>query len=300
MANTFSKTPNGQSLDQIQRWMQSVITDPDGVENGVTSTRSQAEIPLTLEHVEDVILPSQQLSSLDRLEIYANAYYARLTECLRDEFPATSYLLGEDTFNAFTFSYLQSYPSKSYTLAELGAHFPKYLRETCPREKSGTDPGWEDFLIELATLERLYSEVFSGAGPEDGNALNSEEIADVQSERLDDLVFTPVSSLRLMHFQFPVHEFISTFRTRQMTEIPSAKETWLIVTRRDYIVRRASVSSLEYQFLSSLIEGRTLGQTIAQILAASSEREENLVTMLNEWFQRWAVSQYFQAIQQLD
>jgi hypothetical protein len=300
MADNYSNSTRGQSLAQIQRWMQSVITDPDGVENGVTSKRSQAEIPLTLERVEDVILPSQKMSSLDRLEIYANAYYARLIECLRDEFPATSDLLGEDTFNAFAFDYLQYYPSTSYTLAELGAHFPRHLRETCPKENPGAAPCWEDFLIELTTLERLYSEVFSATGPEVDNVLNTEEIAAVLSKQLDDLVFTPVPSLRLMHFEFPVHEYISSFRSKPMTEIPSAQETGRIVTRRDYIVRRASVSALEYQFLSSLIEGCSLGTTIQQTLAVTSEDEEKLATMLREWFQRWAASQYFQAIRQLD
>ena len=69
---------------------------------------------------------------MDRLAIYGSAYYLRLLECMREEFPATAHALGEETFDGFAAAYLQQYPSRSYTLCQLGTHFARFLVETRP------------------------------------------------------------------------------------------------------------------------------------------------------------------------
>ena len=74
-------------LEKVQRWMQSVIMHPEGVEAGLDSETARKHINVSPEQVEQVISPSQALSSVERLAIYANAYYARLLECLGEEFP---------------------------------------------------------------------------------------------------------------------------------------------------------------------------------------------------------------------
>src|SRR5579862_7702349 len=134
-------------LDQIQRWMQAVITHPDGVEAGIDSDAARTEVDVTSDRVEEMIEPSQRRTGIERLEVYANAYYARLLECLREEFPALLHAVGEEVFDGLTFGYLQAYPSTSYTLAELSGRFPRFLEETRPQdEEDGDGPSWPDFM----------------------------------------------------------------------------------------------------------------------------------------------------------
>ena len=158
-----------RSLDQLQRWMQSVITHPAGIEAGVMSDSSREASEVGAGRLDEVVLPSQRLSSADRLRVYGNAYFARLLECLRAEFPAMVKALGEEAFEGLAFGYLLKHPSCSDTLTRLAATLPEYLEETRPpREslESGVDsneetaPDFADFLIDLARLERTYSEVF--------------------------------------------------------------------------------------------------------------------------------------------
>ena len=158
-----------RSLDQIQRWMQTVIMHPGGTAEGVGSPESRRYVDIGPAELDCVIRPSRSLSSAERLEIYVNAYYARLMECLDEEFAVTRYALGEELFSALAFGYLQSYPSLSYTLGMLGASFPRYLAESrlhahSPPQNSG--PTWPDFVVDLATLERLLLEVYDGRGTE--------------------------------------------------------------------------------------------------------------------------------------
>src|SRR5580704_19185826 len=151
-------------LDQIQRWLQAVIMHPDGVEAGIESPEARSEIDVTPDRIEQVVDPSKRRTSVERIEVYANAYYARLLECLRDEFPALLHAVGEEVFDGLAFGYLQSYPSRSYTLSELSRQFAQYLEETRPRDDDDANgsPSWPDFMIDLARLERCYSEVFDG------------------------------------------------------------------------------------------------------------------------------------------
>lgn len=131
--------PSPESLGPIQRWMQSVIRNPDGPDAAL---------------IDAVIEPSQRMLSRDRLQIYANAYFARLLEVMTTEFPATAAAVGADVFVEFVHGYLQRHPSTSYTLSQLGAKFPQHLAETRPPRQQ-PDPDWIDCLIEIATLERL-------------------------------------------------------------------------------------------------------------------------------------------------
>ena len=56
---------------------------------------------------------SRALASDARLEIYVDAYYERLMECLREEFAATRHAVGDELFDALAFGYLQHYPSRA-------------------------------------------------------------------------------------------------------------------------------------------------------------------------------------------
>ena len=95
--------PISADLDRIQRWMQAVITHPLGVQRGIDSSAAREQIPVKVQNVEDVISRSQALTSVERLNVYANAYYARLFECLRDSYPLLVKLLGQEVFDEFAF-----------------------------------------------------------------------------------------------------------------------------------------------------------------------------------------------------
>ena len=166
-------------FSDLQRWFQAVVTHPDGVGSGAESEEALAIAPLSRNELESIVTKSGKLSAHERLSIYAQAYHARLIECLGESFPILKQTLGEDVFNGFAFGYLQEYPSHSYTLARLADQFAQYLNETRPdREDSAREgdtdaPGWPDFLIDLVNLEWTISDVFDGPGIEGVTTLNA-------------------------------------------------------------------------------------------------------------------------------
>ena len=290
--------PDPRKLRQIQRWMQSVIMCPDGVVAGMASESAREQIDVNPENVEEVITRSRSQNSVERLNVYANAYYARLLECLTQEFPALVHAVGEETFSGFAFGYLQAYPSKSYTLNDLSRNFPKYLRDTRPPKENDSDqPDWADFLIDLATLDRIYSEVFDGPGVEGEQLLHTDDLLSIPSERQSEAKLIPVECLRLMRFRFPVHVYASAVRHEEAPEIPEPESTYLAITRIDYVVRRWSLSPLQFELLAALVEGLALGEAIARAVDAADAEVEQLATQLKEWFREWAAAGFFHAVE---
>lgn len=281
-----------RTLDSLQRWVQEVITHPDGIIAGLDSETAKKQIDVDASQVEQVVERSSRLGSAERLAVYGNAYFARLIECLGDEFPATQFALGEDAFQSFAMGYIQESPSSSYSLNFLGERFPQYLKDTRPTDVP--KPGWPDFLIDLTSLERTYAEVFDGPGPENLTTLKPEDLQSIPPERVSDIQFVPVPSLRLMELSFPVHEYVTAVRRDRSPEIPLPTETLLVITRREYIVRRGAVSRAEYQLLQAIIDGNTLGESIA--IAADEMPEgsdDEFAANLSQWFHHWASAGWF-------
>jgi len=294
-------TENVWRLDQIQRWMQAIITHPDGVEAALDSDQARTEIDVSSNNIDRIVNPSQQCTSVERLEVYANAYYARLLECLRDEFPALFHALGEEVFDGMAFGYLQSYPSKSYTLANLSTKFPDYLAETRPTDEADADvPSWPDFLIDLARLERTYSEVFDGPGIEGAQLLKAEQIAAVLPDDWPRARLVTVPCLRLLALSYPVHEYATGVRKKEEPPIPDPEPTWLAVSRIDYVVRRWPLSRPQYDLLQSLIGGETVGQAIEKAANVAIETDPNLEQLtvnLRAWFEEWSAAGFFRTIE---
>ncbi|MDB4679880.1 MAG: DNA-binding domain-containing protein [Planctomycetaceae bacterium] len=282
-----------RSLQSLQTWLQSVITHPNGVSAGILG--AQDHITLTPEEIESVIPASSQLDPISKIEVYGNAYYARLIECLGDEYPAVKNALGAETFDSFAFSYLQQYPSKSYTLSDLGREFPGFLKQTKPADAG--EFGWADFLIDLARLEWHYSEIFNGPGTETIDSLTLDKLQSLMPDQFAQCRLVPAPCIRLDEFRFPIHEYATAVRKKQESPpLPPPTLTRLVMTRRQYVVRRVSVSAAEYCILQELVN--CTDESIGSILDRTAEHwADEMQEHLQAWFERWAAAGYFVGIE---
>lgn len=214
-AETPGTGPPEAALDVVQRWFQAVVTHPAGVAAGVASPPAQELVRLDRGELERMVRRSSRLSAEERLAIYANAYYSRLLECLGDCFPVLRQVLGAEVFDGFAFDYLQRHPSRSYTLDRLGESFATFLEETRPDRgpgapDAGGEPGWPDFLIDLATLEWSIAKVFDGPGAEGEPLLAAAELP--AADRFAATLLVAVPCLRLLRFRYPVNAFYTAAR----------------------------------------------------------------------------------------
>jgi Putative DNA-binding domain len=295
-------------INRLQRWFQSVITHPDGAWAGLNGEEAQRLIQLPPGELEQVITRSRALSAAERLAIYAHAYHTRLLECLGEVFPMLKCSLGEDVFNGFAFGYLQDYPSRSYTLNELGRHFARYLEETRPAPDGG-DPmmesstlagDWPDLLIDLARLEWAIYEVFDGPGVEGQPLLEADQLLELSTEQWPDIRLEPVPCLHLLATRFPVNDYYTALRLAKDGEtvpLPASRHSFVALSRREFVVRRYNLSWPEFELLGALKEGQSIGQAIERVVETAEDKDINRLTGdLRLWFRTWTAEGFFQSV----
>jgi len=282
-------------LAEIQRWMQAVLMHPAGVEDGIASDAARQAIDVTPAEAERLVTRSHALGALERLAIYNRAYYARLLDCLRESYPVLCQAVGEEAFGGFALDYLQKYPSRSYTLNDLGLKFPCYLRETRPADDPG--PSWPDFIIDLATLEWTYNEVFDGPGVEGQRLLGANRLRKISPERWAAARLVPVPCLRVLHLSYPVHLYYTAVRRKKEAASPDAAETFLAISRRRYVIRRYELSRTQYVLLESLLRGQSVGEAINVAADADGGDEEHFAAELTQWFRDWTAEGFFRAVE---
>ncbi|MDB5389931.1 MAG: hypothetical protein JWM11_5577 [Planctomycetaceae bacterium] len=268
--------------------MQSVLQHPAGTD--ALSTGPQ--------QISGIIDASSKQSSEERLQVYCNAYFARLLDCLREEFGTLTRFLGQEVFDELAVTYLNQYPSRSYTLSQLGADFPRFLAESRdkfsdPEETdSNGSPAWVQFLIDVATLERVQSEVFDGPGTEGLRLISPEDLKRISPDNWSHTRLEPAPCLRLLALEYSAQDYIKASRLDPEAPLPDPQPTWLAITRRQYVLRRIPLEKQEFQVLRHLLDGATLGQAL-EVLDVQTENLEHLVHDIERWFQSWTLEGFF-------
>ncbi|RCS56191.1 DUF2063 domain-containing protein [Bremerella cremea] len=289
------QTTKPSDLPVLQKWFQAVITNVSGVSGGVASPEARSWIDIAPDELEAVVLPSQKRSSVQRLEVYANAYFARLCECLKAIFPLFAQTVGDELFDQFALGYLQQYPSRSYTLNRLGDRFVEFLNETRPAE-SGDEPGWADFIICLARLEWGIDQVFDGPGYEGQAVIGPLALKQLSPEDFWTSQLQLVPCLQTFAFSFPVNAYVTEAKKGTVeVAIPQPQPTWLALSRRDFVVRRIPLSHFQYVLLACLGEGMTVGEAIDEALHETGEPED-LPQVLAATFKKLATEELILAI----
>ncbi|MBI1369728.1 MAG: hypothetical protein GC162_13865 [Planctomycetes bacterium] len=292
------------ALDALQKWFTTVIMHPDGVDGGIASERAQQIIRMKRDELEKVIARSGQLTAAERIGIYANAYYARLMEVIRASFPVMVRTVGEELFDEFAFGYLQTHPSRSYTLEHLTDHFADYLNDTRPTTREDGSPmrevDWPDFLVDLAKLEQVIGRVFDGPGVEKIVMLTIDDLAAIDPADWPGAKVDTAPCLHLAKYRYPVNAFFSQVKAAgegDELDLPAPADEYVALTRRDYIVRRLPLTHTQYVLLDALRRGACVQAAIEAAGAVSELDDERLARELRAWFMQWASEQLFVSVQ---
>lgn len=87
------------------------------------------------------------------LEVYRNAYRARLVDALREAFEQTVRLVGEDAFNAAAAHHLIMHPPGGWTLDLAGEGFAGTLEELFPDDPDVAELAWLEWAMHCAFVE---------------------------------------------------------------------------------------------------------------------------------------------------
>ena len=265
-------------LDQIERWMQALIMDPDGVRYGLRNLDDSRILPYTDENIEELVLPSKQLDSVERLSIYGNMYFSRLIEILAEEFPTVQHLFGKELFGTLVRDYVTRHPSTHYSLTRLGSRFPAYLADEVD------DIPDREFAADVATVERAMEDVFDARRVE---PIQFEELTAIPIERWGDVRLQTIPALRLLELDYPVNTYITAVREDRQMDIPTAAPAFVAVYRHNYRVWRIDLDAHRFTLLAALHQGQSLGSALDLCASLPKADPASLMDAVNGWFREW-------------
>jgi len=258
------------SLRALQELLYDLMTAPAGV----TAALSARGLPP--DALDGVIAGDHRLSAAARLDIYANMYFFRILDVLREEFPRTAGALGTDRFHDLITDYLLQARPAHPSLREAGARLPGFLRE----HACALDRPW---LAELAALERAHRELFDGP---DAEPLTLEALQGLTPEAFSTLPVRLIPAHRLL-----VHPFeISRLWEAAATDGPPAREETLLVWRREVTVHHRAVSAEESTMLrraAAPVTFAELCEAFAGARAATTQDEAALAAEAFQILARW-------------
>ncbi|WP_052657677.1 DNA-binding domain-containing protein [Thalassospira sp. HJ] len=265
-------TADGGSLSKVQRWMMSALIAPGRVDG---------------ESVTETFLPGAQLDAASCLGIYQRSYIIRLRICLMGQFPATLHALGEDLFCDFADEYLRTCPSDSYTLYELGRRFAAWMEENRPDRDLHPEERepWVDFMIDLATYERMLFHLFDAPGHE-GKPWPSIQTPD------NELILLP--GLVLAQFRFPVAWYYHEVRAGKSPLYPAPVQQLVAIVRKDFQTTTFPLSPFHFRFLTSI---QRLGSIDAALEEMALWCGRSLADVQSSWIadvrQGWITAGFF-------
>lgn len=242
--------------------MHTLITDRGDLRSKLVVAQQEQQLSIF-----DVIAFKKNIPPLSRLQVYTSGFEIRLIECLRADYPLLRKFMSEAVFDHFARAYLHFRKPSSYTLFDLGADFPAFLKASAPKNISIEQQDQFDFPYALATYERAFLESTRAKGTETDVSNNE---LDLQENSLSffemPMIKTP-PCLRCLVLDFPLESFINTLKTTTtIPAIPKREKSYLAITRKAYRMNIIALEAWQYHFL--MASGTAIAAHEAARLAA--------------------------------
>jgi hypothetical protein len=265
-------------LAEIQAWFHELVTARASVAASVAARGPEASRLL-----DGIVAGDARLPAVARLEIYADMYFARLRDVLRDEYPKTVMLLGAAAFHDLVVDYLVAAPPNHPSLRELGARLPAFLAE----HRLAADRPW---AAELARLERARLELYDGP---DAGTLTFESLRARPPEGFAALRLRLVPSHALLAPRF---ELAALWRADDPTAVvPEPAAGTVLVWRCGLEVLHRSVDHEEAGWLGRLAAGEVRFEVLCAGLA-DGRSDDQAAARAFELLGRWATDGLLRAV----
>jgi hypothetical protein len=257
-------------LKKLESLLYRLITAPSGVAEGLA-----AESALGAGGLDDIVLGDERLSAEARVDIYANMYFYRLLDALKEDFPATLAVLGDDNFHNLVTGYLLEYPPTEPSLYYCGKHLAAYLRDHPMREGA-------PFIADLAAVERAVVEVFHGP---DAAALEPDSLRAIAPADWPALKLAIQPSAQILALDWRVSELLRAVEENREWTPADRGSHKILVWRRDARALYRELDQTEADALEAVSRGATFAE-ICEVVAAGGGEQDPVATM-NRMLARW-------------
>jgi Putative DNA-binding domain len=268
-------------LIALQNWLVARIVAP------------QAHVKSASDDADKYVCEAGALSAIARVAIYEDGYFARLVECLRDDFPVTADFVDTQLDEAINFTslargYIVAYPSRSPNLNRYGGSFSAYLHRIAKDDNPGLTNAQATFCADLAALEWALVEVLHAqcASPLPGDAL-----ATVPADKWSHARFVASNAVKLLTTAYPVNTYFQHCKDSEASHsMPAPLTSTTLVYRTELTLWRMPLTPPMCVLLQALLRGESLMDAMTALENAISSEAEgaDVAAKIGTWFRAWA------------
>ena len=255
-------------LKELQSLLYRLITAPSGVAEGLAAERG-----LDADGLDAIVRGDDRLSAEARVDIYANMYFYRILDALKEDFPATLAVLGADNFHNLVTGYLLEYPPREPSLYYCGRYLAEYLSDHPLREQT-------PFVTDLAALERAIVEVFQGR---DAEALAPEALRAIAPADWPAMKLMLQPAAQLLALDWRVSDLARAVEDDRPWNPPEHRAVKVLVWRQGTRVFHRELEAVEAEALEAIVRG----ESFAEICDRVAARDHDPVAAVNRMLARW-------------
>ena len=264
-------------LAHTERLLSELIRAPSGVEEALRQDGGGAlEAQLHATVSGDDERPAEL-----RLGVYANAYFYRLLDCLREDYGALAAALGEGYFHDAMALYLLACPSRHPSIRYAGDRVSGFLRDHPSAQVLRKRFPW---AADLAALEWALQSAFDAR---DAEPLTAQDVAGTPPEQWAGIVLLADPSLQLLELEWPLVALRRAFEREEPLAVESldpARETVLVWRLREQPAYRR-LDPDEAAALGRVAAGTRFGEVCE--LAARFVGPDEAPGRAAQWLSRW-------------
>lgn len=235
-------------LGDLQRLLLRLIAAPAGVADALA-----LEPTLVPHGLDAIIRGDERMTATERLEIYANAYFYRLLDVLKEDYPLTLAALGDDDFHNLITGYLLEFPPTEPSIHFAGRSLAQFLRA---HPLAAARP----WLAELAVFERTMLEVFHAA---DAEALDAAAMRAIPADAWPGVAMRLAPAARVLEFVWRIDELAGANPQVTLPHPPRRSRLAMLLWRRDGEVLFRPLEPVESSALA--LAGRPQGASFEEI-----------------------------------
>jgi hypothetical protein len=263
-------------LDAVQRRLSRLIRAPEGVGPGLAESGDPDGRGL-----RTLLRGDERLGAAERLGVYANAYFLRLHDVLRDDFGALHAALGDAWFHDLVTAYLEVHPPRQPSIRFAGDRLAGFLAGAPAALPFRRRFPW---AADLAALEWALVDAFDAA---DAAELRHEELAGIPPDQWAGLRFVFQPAFRLLDLGWPVQGLRGRWDREEVCDASGIEPRGerVAVWRRDEQVCHRSLEPVEAAALEIASEAGSFGSLCERLAAevGESAAPERAVGLLARW-----------------
>jgi hypothetical protein len=271
--------PPALDLARAERLLSELIRAPSGVEEALR--RAGGGQGLLAAQLRATVSGDGERPAELRLGVYANAYFYRLLDCLREDYGALAQALGEGFFHDAIALYLLACPPRHPSIRYAGDRLAGFLGEHASAAPLRERFPWS---ADLAALEWALQSAFDAR---DAEPLRGEDVAGRPPEQWAAIELRADPSLQLLELRWPLVGLRRAFErdqplaTGELRPAPEAVLVWRLREQPAY--RRLEPD--EAAALRRVAAGTRFGEVCE--CAADLVGPENAPGQAAQWLARW-------------